>query len=355
MKINQPNVTYSSIVAIGEEINKLELETGEKYLKLHRGVMDVTTIDVDKIANLVYNHKTLQQYSGNDGYEPLVNTIKNQFNLTEHKMIVTPGGMAALDLIINSISDKTFWIPNFHWGSWNKILKIHEKEIKTFDDFNITNFKPINGTVMLCFPSNPTGYAPKLEEIKIFLTYAKLNDITVILDLPYYYLFNESNDNISDYFFDNVIVLSSFSKSIGLSGYRIGYIATKNDLLYNTLKIRSLYKYNSISTIPQVIINDLLLEKTIVKEYREVTKEHIQKNINYLNSKDLLFSEYTNLPIGPFAIVNLTQNELLKYNISSVPLNKFSIRNNENDKNFSRISVAVNHDLFKEYFDKIKD
>ena len=208
---------------------------------------------------------------------------------------------------------------------------------------------------MLCFPSNPTGYSPKLEDIKTFLLYANQNNITVILDLPYYYLFNESNDILSNYFYDNVIVLSSFSKSIGLSGYRVGYVATKNDRLYNTLKIRSLYKYNSISTIPQVIINNLLLEKNIIKEYRETTKEHITKNIEYLNSKGFLFPFYPELPIGPFAIVSLTQNDLLKYNVSSVPLSKFSISNFEYDDSFSRISVAVNHELFKEYFDKIKN
>lgn len=354
MNINETNVTYSSIVAIGEHTNNLEKLTGEKYLKLHRGVMDVTTIDIDKIINLTYNNKTLQQYSGNDGYEPLIKTIKETFNLLNHKVVMTPGGMASLDLIINSLGDNEVWIPNYHWGSWNKILKIHNKEIKTFSDFNLSNFNPKSGIVMLCFPSNPTGYTPKLKDIKNFLMYAKLNDITVILDLPYYYLFNESNDNISDCFYDNVIVLSSFSKSIGLSGYRVGYIATKNEKLYNTLKIRSLYKYNSISTIPQVIINDLLLEKNIIKEYRETTKEHISKNIEYLNSKGFLFPHYPELPIGPFAIINLSQNELLNYKISSVSLGRFTVDKFESDDLYSRISVAVNHELFKEYFDKIK-
>ena len=41
--------------------------------------------------------------------------------------------------------------------------------------------------------------------------------------------------------------------------------------------------------------------------------------------------------------------------ISSVPLNKFTYKNtDETLKNFSRISVAVNHDLFVEYFEKLK-
>jgi aspartate/methionine/tyrosine aminotransferase len=343
MKINTANVTYSSIVQIGEDISKLEKETGEEYLKLHRGVMDVTTIEIN--SNLELNSKKLQQYSGNDGYSELINTIKSEFSLNDH-LIITPGGMGALDLIINSLEDKEFWIPNLHWGSWNKILKTHNKEIKTFDDFNLDDFRPNSGVIMLCLPSNPTGYYPEDSEIKRLLEYTKSKDITVILDLPYYHLFNDNKNLSLNY--DNVIVLSSFSKSIGLSGYRIGYISTKNEELYKTLRIRSLYKYNSISTIPQIIINDLLIEKKSINNYKKITVDSIEKNIKFLKDNNLLFDSYPKTPIGPFAVVNIDYDTLIKYKISSVPLNKFSITNNYDG--LSRISVAVEHSLFLKYF-----
>ena len=129
MKINTANVTYSSIVQIGENINKIEKETGEKYLKLHRGVMDVTTLDIDSLKiDLNLNSTKLQQYSGNDGNPELIDTIKEEFGLDGH-VIITPGGMAGLDLLIGSLGEETIWIPNYHWGSWNKILTTHGKEI----------------------------------------------------------------------------------------------------------------------------------------------------------------------------------------------------------------------------------
>ena len=351
MNINHSTVTYSSIVEIGEKISKLESETKDKYLKLHRGVMDVTHIDINSLCNEInYNDKKLQQYSPNNGSSELINTIKKELNLGESNVIITPGGMAALDLIINSLTDELVYIPNYHWGSWNKILKTHNKTINFFDDFNLQDFKPKNGIVMLCFPSNPTGFSPKFDVIKNFLIYSKENNITVILDLPYYYLFNENNDNISNYFYDNVIIASSFSKSIGLSGYRIGYISTKNIELFNSLKIRSLYKYNSISTVPQFIINELLIEKNIINKYKEETQAHIYKNIEFLKNNNLLFEHYTDVPVGPFAIVNLKFDVLLENKISSVPLSKFTLIKDGSNYNYSRISVSVNHDLFLEYF-----
>jgi histidinol-phosphate/aromatic aminotransferase/cobyric acid decarboxylase-like protein len=261
--------------------------------------------------------------------------------------------MAGLDLLINSLGEETIWIPNYHWGSWNKILLTHGKEIKTFDDFNIDEFMPKSGVVMLCYPSNPTGYCPELDTIKKFLLRSKDFGITVVLDLPYYYLFNEVNDGLSDLFFENVIVVSSFSKSIGLSGYRVGYISTKNEALYQTLRIRSLYKYNSISTLPQNIVNELLKEKTAITEYRKKTVDSIKKNIMVLEMNGLLFDEYPGMPTGPFAVVNVSYDELLKNKISSVPLSKFTLSKQLKHENCSRISVAVDHKVFWEYFEKM--
>ena len=353
MKINTANVTYSSIVQIGENINKIEKETGDKYLKLHRGVMDVTTLDIDSLnLNLDLNNGKTQQYSGNDGSPELIDTIKEEFGLEGH-VIITPGGMAGLDLLINSLGDETIWIPNYHWGSWNKILTTHGKEIKTFNDFKIDEFSPRSGVVMLCYPSNPTGYCPDVEVIKNFLARSKDAGVTVVLDLPYYYLFSDVNDGLSDFFFDNVIVVSSFSKSIGLSGYRVGYISTKNETLYQTLRIRSLYKYNSISTLPQNIVNELLKEKKAITEYRKKTVDSIKKNITILEMNGLLFDEYPSTPTGPFAVVNISYDELLKNKISSVPLSKFTLNRQLKHENCSRISVAVDHKVFWEYFEKM--
>ena len=354
MKINTANVAYSSIVQIGENIAKIEKETGEKYLKLHRGVMDVCALDIESAGiGIGLNDLKLQQYSGNDGHPGLIEQIKEGFGMEDSHVIVTPGGMAALDLAINSLAEETIWVPNYHWGSWNKILITHGKEIKAFDDFKLDEFSPKRGVVMLCYPSNPTGYSPDIETIKRFLIKTHEAGVTVVLDLPYYYLFNEMEDSLSDFFFDNVIVISSFSKSIGLSGYRVGYVATKSDALYQTMRIRSLYKYNSISTLPQHVICELLKEKKAIAEYKKKTVESIKKNIMVLEMNGLLFDEYPSLPTGPFAVVNVSYDELLKNKISSVPLSKFALNKNLKHECCSRISVAVDHRIFWEYFEKM--
>jgi len=355
MIVNKPTVTYSSIVQIGENIAELEKNSGKKYLKLHRGVMDVTTIDLNSIVgDFDFNLKPLQQYGPNNGDLDLVTTIKSKFHLKNHHVLVTPGGMAALDLTINSIQNENFKVPKYHWGSWNKILKLHDKKITSFNDFNLKEVTLKEGEIyMLCIPSNPTGWAPDLNDLSEFIERAKELNVTIILDLPYYYLFNSEDDKIHELFYDNVIVVSSFSKSLGLPGFRIGYVATKNKELFEAMKIRSLYKYNSISNLPQWVIDEVLnIGSTVVKKYKEKTVTNIQENIDYLEKRGFLFNEYPTKPVGPFCIVNLNYEQLLDKEISSVPLNKFSIDKDVSEQ-YSRISVAVGHEEFVKYFDRL--
>jgi aspartate/methionine/tyrosine aminotransferase len=361
MNVSHPDVSYSSIVKIGEDINKLEKQNGKEYLKLHRGVMDVTTIDLKKFYDKLYkadlNSKFVQHYSPNDGIPSLINTVNTMLGIPKHKTLITAGGMASLDLVINSLGDKNFYIPYFHWGSWNKLLKIHDKKIFTYDEFNLDSFRPNSGVVMFCFPSNPTGYQPRNETIESFLKYAKEKDITVILDLPYYHLFNEFDSGISKWLTDNLILVSSFSKSIGLSGFRIGYVSTSSDELYDALRIRSLYKYNSISVVPQVIINYLLEEhyaqpsKSAIREYQQKTVDNITKNIEFLKGANLLMDDYPSTPTGPFVITKLSYDNLLEMNISSVPLSKFNLDGSHG--RFTRISVSVEHQKMVDFLSNI--
>jgi hypothetical protein len=102
------------------------------------------------------------------------------------------------------------------------------------------------------------------------------------------------------------------------------------------------------------MIKDVLEEHYVnpnnsaITKYRETTIEDINKNIDYLANNNLLFDSYPSRPLGPFAVVKLSFDELLEKRISSVPMSKFNL--NGAFDYYSRISVAVNHNYFSAYF-----
>ena len=105
MKINSSNVTFSSIVSIGEKVKQASINEGVEYLALNRGVNDVVTIDLKKaINNINYNTKQYQTYAPNEGVVELRKNIINEYfpsqTINKYENItIMPGGMPGLDLI----------------------------------------------------------------------------------------------------------------------------------------------------------------------------------------------------------------------------------------------------------------
>ena len=66
MKIKKSNVTFSSIVGIGERVKKESNRTGYEYLQLNRGVNAVTDINLSSVMHHINpNSKEFQIYAPN--------------------------------------------------------------------------------------------------------------------------------------------------------------------------------------------------------------------------------------------------------------------------------------------------
>ena len=158
--------------------------------------------------------------------------------------------------------------------------------------------------------------------------------------------------------FKQVIIVESFSKSFGLSGQRVAFIHTTNKELMSEIKLRSLYTNNGVNAFAQTLVTLLLTTeegKKAGREFRAITNKDMRLNIEYLRSKKLLAEEFykDSSPIGIFAILNKSEDELLQYNIGSVSMKSFSLTEIEKHKKLSRACIAVKHELLKKFFDQI--
>lgn len=364
MKINVSKVSFSSIVGIGQKVKKVSQETGVPYLELNRGVNNVCQIDLSNVIKQIdFNSKDIQVYAPNLGYEPLRKSILKEYfpSHTETKNIaITPGGMPAIDMVTQILNVGTIYFPKFYWGSYSKMATIRNKSFSFYDsleDFDLSKIHD-SSCIFICDPSNPTGVKMNDDELLAFLEKVNKTGATVVFDSPYRKLFFRDNffDKVAQ--FENVIITESFSKWIGLSGARLGFIWSTNKEFNEELNIRILYEFNGISSPSQLIVNTILSTpegNAAAEEFRKTTTDNIRQNIDYLAENGILCDEVYkgSKPLGIFAVITKSEDFLFKNRIGAVGMDKFVYHDKDIWSDYSRICVSVRHDVFKEFVSQV--
>jgi aspartate/methionine/tyrosine aminotransferase len=368
MKINHSKVSFSSIVGIGQKVALAAKTDGQEYLELNRGVNAVVNIDLSEvIKGIDFNSKEYQVYAPNLGMESLRRTIiKEYFPSSEGKLsnlAIMPGGMPGLDLILQTLNVDTVYFPKFYWGSYSKMASIRNRSFTFYDDIKTLSLnikENENSCVFVCNPSNPTGIDESYPDVLEAIREMDRGGITVIYDCPYSKLFHSTHEDIFDNVgkLSNVIVCESFSKSLGVSGARLGFIWSNNDEFNKELNIRVLYEFNGVCSPSQILVNSLLSTdegKKAVKDFKGVTIANIRENSEYLKRRGFLVDEiYKDKKLdGMFAVIKFSEDFLFKNKIGAVGLDKFTYHDKDIWSSYSRICLSVPNEKFIKFFNKI--
>jgi len=366
MNIIHSGAKYSAIVGIGENLKKLMQETGEEYLFLNRGVNSVVPIDLTEVVkNIDFNSPAIQVYPPNAGAPNLkeaINTVYFHGKADTSLITISGGSMSALDQIFTMLEADRILLPSFYWGAYANVCRIRGKAFDVYHTLEeleerITELK--NSIVVICDPNNPVGN--KLSDEDVLQVIRALSDhgVTVIYDSPYRRVFYDDDDEMYIRLMDlkDVLIVESFSKCVGLSGQRVGFVWSNDPDFIQEFNLRILYVHNGVNGFAQQLVYQLLASpegKKAVKAFKEKTREDIRKNIEYLRAKGFLAEEFyrNSEPKGIFAIVNRSYDELMEKKIGSVPLDFFTKDEKERAKKYARICVSVPHEKLKEFFDR---
>ena len=179
--------------------------------------------------------------------------------------------------------------------------------------------------IIINSPNNPTGAVYKNDDLEELFQLCKSKNIKVIFDITYYeyiHLNNKSNYLSLLKSFDNVIITGSFSKTFGITGLRIGYIATKSNYINELCKIQDTISICASSLSQQILIDLLTYEKLA-----------IDKNLNSVkSSKEILISNLINIPQldwvqtnGAFYAFVKIKNNINSWNFTEKLINSKSV------------------------------
>jgi len=104
--------------------------------------------------------------------------------------------------------------------------------------------------ILINSPGNPTGRVYSKEELKIVADFARDHDLVVISDEIYdAFVYGDEYQSVSS-FYERTLLLSGFSKSLGMPGWRIGYAIGPPDIL-DPMKTFQQFTFVCANTVAQ--------------------------------------------------------------------------------------------------------
>ena len=95
--------------------------------------------------------------------------------------------------------------------------------------------------ITIVTPNNPTGAIYNRETLEKVAQIALKNNLFIIADETYEKILFDSREHFSigsiEYIKDNVITISSFSKTFSITGWRLGYIVANSTIIEEMLKV----------------------------------------------------------------------------------------------------------------------
>ncbi len=223
--------------------------------------------------------------------------IRHNVNVDFTSVLITAGAnMSFFEVLITILNpgDKIL-IPvpyYFNYVMVSNFLGINVVETYVDEDIFLKTLKKeiqkgIKAVVFIN-PENPTGRVYSKEFIKKVCEVCLESKVYFIYDEVYrdFYL-EEGEEDVRHYspledfgVNDYLVILGSFSKSFGMTGYRVGYLIAKDDLIYDVLKVHD-------SNIICAPVPSQFLAYVCLKEFRDYPLSYVKNLREIVN----LFTE----------------------------------------------------------------
>lgn len=173
-----------------------------------------------------------------------------QFNPAQ-EIIITNGASQAVAAVIFSLfnDEDSFLIPTPAWPHYIACCEMYGKKYKEITtslqtqfkltpELIISNIDSTTRALVLNSPCNPTGSSYTKREFRDILDVCRSKNITLVFDEIYQFLNDSSNASLlsecrQD---DDIVYVNGFSKSLAITGMRIGYIAADKELTSHFIK-----------------------------------------------------------------------------------------------------------------------
>jgi len=292
---------------------------GRKIYHLNIGQPDIKTPEV--MLNAIRNYsQSIIEYShsaGNESYRRKLAGYykKNKIEVDYTDIIITTGGSEAIEIAMMSCLDPgdEIIIPEPFYANYNgfstqanlKIIPIQSTIESGFALPPIEEFEKLIGTrtkaIMICNPSNPTGYLYSRAELESLSGLVKKHNLWLFSDEVYREFCYDGKTYTSvmnlEGIEENVVMLDSISKRYSACGARIGALVSRNKEVMNTA-LKFAQARLSPPSFGQVAAEAAI--DTPESYFTEVKKEYLARRNFVVDSLNKMDGVFCPMPSGAF-------------------------------------------------------
>ena len=340
-----PNVKtsiFSTMSKIAAEYNAINLSQGFPNFPVDK---KLTTI-VEKLAS-----ENVHQYVPMAGYPPLLDKIahltKNSYNRSvssDIEILVTAGAtqgiFTAIQALVNSNEEVIILDPSYDCYE-APILLCNAKPVRIplNDDYTV-NWQTVkeacsNKTRMIIInnPHNPTGKTLNQADFdSLTKIMDAFPDIILLSDEVYEYITFEEKHlsaHLQPTLANRAIVVSSFGKSLHITGWKIGYLIAPEHLMIEIKKVHQ-YLVFSVNSICQVAISqylDVVSIENIRESYQQ--KRDLFRSLLKSSRFELLPCEGTYFQVASYTKisnendVDFCKRLITEHGVAAIPISSF--------------------------------
>ncbi len=229
-------------------------------------------------------------------------------------VIVTPGGKYSIYMAVRTLvnpGDEVMYL-NPGWVSYPSIVEAagavpvdvnlrYEENYLIREELLEEKYSEKTKLLIINYPNNPTGrvLTPKeAEVIRQFLLRHK--NVLLLSDEMYERILYDDNCNVSPASMpeiaDRVITVNGFSKSVAMTGWRIGYMATTPEIAAMAGKLFQ----HTISCVSGFIQKSAIVALDCQQEIEEMRKIYEQRRNLFVNGLNQIPGVYCTMPEGAF-------------------------------------------------------
>jgi len=363
-------VSIASIIRKARELEAsgdhvIHLEVGEPDFPPPRRVVEALKQALDS---------GLTRYTETVGIAPLREAIAEHLNrrlhldLKQDQVIVTSGGRLALNLAVAASvkpgGEVLIFEPAYpaykrlveHYGGVVVSIPTSLEEGWTPDLERVKDL--ISGStdlIIMNYPNNPTGKILDEDVFRGLVELASERGVTVLSDEVYMDYAFKPHRSILSHRDCRSIFVSSFSKSYGMTGFRIGYAISDGEVLKSMAELEGL----TLTCIPEFIQHSAIAALECEDELSE-NVEKVRRRVEYVSKRlrELPLSSYK--PDGGLYIFlkagrpgfqsdRYALNLLQKYKVAVTPGKIFG----EGYTNHFRVSLCQPEDILEEALRRI--